>query len=222
MNVSIEDAAKNSGLIVGHMVIENIENRKNRTNRLDKLVSSLEKDVKNNPDRFINTEELRHYKEFISSSRSVIESEEYGTEILVNLILKNGHLPAISRVVDCMNVISVRSGLTVSIWDRERIKGGIIYRLSRGGEKYWPFTGEEVELLKGELVAFDDEKVLCLVKYRDSKYAPVTLETKDIVVHIQGVEGIRKVAIESALNELEGLLLENAKGETKEKSIIGG
>ncbi len=220
MNIIIIEN-NNAGLVVGHMIIENIENRKNRNNRLDKAVSALEKDVKANPQKFLVSEGLKAYKKFMNSSKSVIESREPGPEILVDLVLKNGYLPTISRVVDCMNIVSIKTGLTMSIWDEDKIKGSVIYKLSRGGEKYWPFMGkEEVELLEGELAAFDDEKVLCLVRYRDSIYAPVTLETKNIVMHIQGVNGIRGETIESALNELERLLLENVGGETKEKKIV--
>ena len=150
----------------------------------------------------------------------MIESKETGPKILVNLILKNDYLPKISRVVDCMNIISIKTGLTISIWDKDKVKKDIVYKLSKGGEKYWPFMGEEVELLEGELVAIDNEKVLCLVRYRDSKYAPVTIETKNIVVHIQGIKGIKKEVVENALDELEQLLLANVSGETKEKKII--
>ncbi len=79
--------------------------------------------------------------------------------------------------------------------------------------------GEEVELLPNELAAFDDEKVLCLVRYRDSKYAPVTLDTRNIIIHIQGVNGISKQHIERALDQLETLLLDNVGGQSKEKKI---
>ncbi len=219
MDVTIENNI-NSGLIVGHLVIEDIENKRNRNNRMEKLVSALEKEVKENPAKFLETGELKSYENFINSSKSIIESKDAGPKILINLILEKGCLPTISRVVDCMNIISIKTGLTVSIWDRDRIKMSIIYKLSHGGERYWSFMGEEVELLEGELIAIDNEKVLCLVRYRDSKYAPVTLETKNIVVHIQGVKGIQKEKIENALNELESLLLENANGTTKEKRII--
>ncbi len=220
MEVIIDNNAREVGLIVGHLIIENIENKRNRNSRMDKIVSELQKEVKENPKKFLETDALEAYKEFINSSRSVIESKEPGPKILVNLILKNGYLPTISRVVDCMNIVSIKTDLTFSSWDKDKIKGDIVYKLSSGGEKYWPFMGEEVELLKGELTAVDDEKVLCLVRYRDSKYAPVMLETKNIVVHIQGIEGVSKEKIEIALNEIERLLLENVGGRTIQKIVL--
>ncbi|HIH42878.1 TPA: hypothetical protein HA246_04495, partial [Candidatus Woesearchaeota archaeon] len=116
--------------------------------------------------------------------------------------------------------VSIRSGLTFSMWNKDLIKGNIVYKMSNGKEKYWPFMGEEVELLKDEVAAFDDEKVLCLVRYRDSKYAPVTVETNNIVVHVQGVAGIKREKIANALDEIEKLLVENVIGIVIEKKII--
>tara|TARA_Y100000310_G_scaffold94955_1_gene92787 strand:- start:21191 stop:21853 length:663 start_codon:yes stop_codon:yes gene_type:complete len=219
MDVVIEN---NSGadLIVGHLIIENLQNKKNRNKGMEREVSALQKEVKANQDKFLNTETLKAYEEFINSSQSAIESKDPGPKILIDLILKNGYLPTVSRVVDCMNIISIKTGLTISIWDKDKVKGNIVYKLSQGGEKYLPFMGEEVELLKDELVAFDDEKILCLVRYRDSQYAPVTLETSNIIVHIQGVKGIKKDVIENALDELEKLLLETTNGQTNEKKIV--
>ena len=219
MDITIEQNAKNP-VIVGHLIIENIENKKNRNSRMDRLASELQREVKENPNKFLETNNLKAYKKFINSSNSAIESKEPGPEILINLIIKNGYLPTISRVVDCMNIVSIRTGLTFSIWNKDKIKGNIIYKLSDGGEKYWPFMGGEVKLLNNELIAVDDEKVLCLVRYRDSKYAPVTLDTKNIIVHIQGVNGISKENIEIALDEIEKLLLENVNGKMAERKII--
>ena len=53
--------------------------------------------------------------------------------ILISVVRTKGSLPAISRVVDCMNYISV------SIWDPDIVAGCLTYKLSKGGERYWPF-----------------------------------------------------------------------------------
>ncbi|MBI4163951.1 MAG: lysine--tRNA ligase [Candidatus Aenigmarchaeota archaeon] len=219
IDVRFEDAG-NSGLIVGHLVIEGLENKKNRNSPLEREVSILEKEIKENSNRFLQSATIKAYQGFIDSTKSIIQSKDVGPKILVDIILKSGHLPKISRIVDCMNIVSVRTGLTFSTWDKDKIKGDIVYKHSKGGEKYWPFGGgEEVKLLPAELAGFDDEKVLCLVRYRDSKYAPVTLDTKNIVIHIQGVNGIPKNEIESALNQIEKLILETVGGKVVEKSI---
>ncbi|MCH7902297.1 hypothetical protein IIC68_00935 [archaeon] len=209
-----------SGLIVGELIVEEMENKKNRNKRMKKFISALEKEVKADSEKFLENGVIKAFDEFLASSESVVDSKDHAAKILVNLILENNYLPNISRAVDCMNVVSIKSGLTISMWDSEKINGNIIYKNSQGGEKYWPFMGEEVELLDNELAAFDEEKVLCLVRYRDSKYAPIMEETTKMVVHIQGVEGISKERVENALNELEQLLIENVGAKISKKEII--
>lgn len=207
-------------LTVGQLVLENIVNKKNRSNSLDKLISGLQKKVKENPGHFLEKSTIQNYKNFIESSPSVIKSADIAPVILTKLILERGHLPTISRVVDSMNLVSIETGLTMSMWDRDQLVGPIVYKLSGGGEKYWPFMGEEVNLLTGELAAFDKEKVLCLVRYRDSKYAPVTLESANIVLHIQGVNGITEADIQPALNQMQELLISQVGGQIIDKNIM--
>jgi len=119
-----------------------------------------------------------------------------------------------------MNVVSVKNGLTISIWDDEKVNGKIQYKMSRGGEKYWPFMGEEVSLLPNEVAAFDDEKCLCLVRYRDSKYAPASVDSKEIIIHIQGVNEIEKNVIEKAAQELSDLIIENTSATLTHKQTF--
>ncbi len=220
MDCIIEGNLGGATLAVGHFLLRNIENKKNRNGKLDKLISGLELELKSNPGKFLGMDPLIQYRQFIDSSKSVVTSKDVAPLILMNMVLEKGRLPTISRVVDTMNFVSITSGLTISIWDFQKLKGDIVYKLSQGGEKYWPFMGEEMQLLAGELAAFDDEKVLCLVRYRDSKYAPVELETKDIVVHIQGVKGIDSMHVAAALDQLADLLLQIVGGELQDKKIV--
>ena len=92
MKVRISPEAKETGLIVGHLVIENLENKKNPNKKLEKILKELRDDVKNNPDRFLKRDEIRAYQDFIESTASVIKSNEVGPTILVNIILEKGFL----------------------------------------------------------------------------------------------------------------------------------
>jgi DNA/RNA-binding domain of Phe-tRNA-synthetase-like protein len=130
---------------------------------------------------------------------------------------RRGAREELDKHLERMRKSIIRMTLTYS--DLDKLKGKISYKLSEGREKYWPFMGEEVELEEGELATFDEEKVLGLVRYRDSKYAPVTPDTKNILVHIQGVNGIKKELIGDALDELGRLVLENCGGKIVEKTI---
>ncbi len=220
MDVAIDGSAAGTGLVVAYAVIQNIENKRNRNGKMERMVGELEGRIRQNPDSFLGLPAIKAYEDFFSNTKSALPSTEPGPKILARLVAENGHLPKISRIVDCMNVVSIETGLTMSAWDADRVAGKIEYRFSNGGEKYWPFMGEETELLPGELAAFDDDKCLCLVRFRDSKYAPVTVETKNVVLHVQAIRGIASERVQSALDGLEKLVLENAGGKTAEKTTV--
>lgn len=209
-----------TGLVVGKVVLKNIENKKNRNKRLDKMLSQLQKEVREDSNSFFSNQFIAAYKKFIALFHTTTIIGKPAPEILIDMILERGYLPTISRVVDSMNYISVRTGLTISSWDLDKVDGEIKYELSQGGEKYHPFMGEEIQLEANELIARDDEKVLCLVRYRDSQYAQVTLETTNLAVHIQGIKGIARDKVESALNQLTELLAEAVGGEVVDKKVI--
>jgi DNA/RNA-binding domain of Phe-tRNA-synthetase-like protein len=220
MDVIIDTSAKESGLVVGHLEIERMQNNKNRNKKLEKLAKKLNQEVKENPQHFLEQETISCYQEYFAGAESNVPHTDTAAKILINLILESGHLPKISRAVDAMNIVSVRSGLTMSMWDADKVNATITYKQSADGEQYWPFMGDEISLLSGELIAEDGEKVLCLVRYRDSKYAPTTPDTVNSIVHIQGVNGITAQKIEPTLSELEELILSTTGGKTIEKKIV--
>ena len=85
---------ENWGLAVGHLVIQNIENKKNRNGFLEKEVKNLEKEVKENPEKFLNSDVLESYKK-LDRPTTELSAVEAAPAILANLILKNGNLPTI-------------------------------------------------------------------------------------------------------------------------------
>ena len=218
MEILLDSKTKEKGLIVGHMIITDLINKKNRNGKMERIIKDLETDVKQNPDKYLKKMEIDAYEK-LSEQKSAIKSSHTAARILLNIIINQGKLPTISRIVDCMNIVSVKTGLTISIWNMDKLEGKITYKMSEGNEKYWPFMGDEVELEKDELATFNEEKVLGLVRYRDSKYAPVTLETKNILIHIQGVNGITKESVQNAMDELQTLIIENIGGNLQEKTV---
>lgn len=120
-----------------------------------------------------------------------------------------------------MNYISVNHCVAISMWDSQKISGNILYRVTDGGEQYWPFMSDEQVLAPKEVCAFDEEKCLCLVRYwisfcsfsfvkisryRDSKYACVTPQTTSITIHVQFINLAESDLIEVVNQEFRELL----------------
>lgn len=74
--------------------------------------------------------------------------------------------------------------------------------------------------LSSELIAVD-EKGTChsLTRYRDFKFAAVTVDSKNITVHIQGINVASESEVEGPLAELEQMLLAEVTGTVAEHKL---
>lgn len=227
----------------GQLRIQGITNKKARTAELKSQIKDLETKVKSDPDLTLKKPQVLEYRNWIKTTKSAVDTLPGGplasgaggdgavaspggggtdsaAVILLGLIQRS-NLPTISRVVDSMNLISVRHGVAISIWDADKVQGEISYKLSKGGEKYWPFMGEqELSLLEDELIGVDESGVCrCLVRYRDSKYAAVSVDTKNIIVHMQGINISDDADIMAPLEELRQLLVGAVGGDVTDISM---
>eukprot|EP01133_Synstelium_polycarpum_P006700 gene6700-7792_t len=195
-------------LTIAQFILKGIKNtRGSRNASLKRSIKELQDEVKKNPTEYLVKPQVVKYKSWMNSTKSIVVENglvpdggsEPAAPILVRLITDKGSLPTISNVVDCMNYISVKYGVAISIWDLDSVnqqqqEAGLIvqYQYSLGGEKYWPFMAEEeLELLPGELIGVHDKKL-----------------------HIQGVDcdPTDLSTIDTARTELQSLLQESVGG----------
>lgn len=91
----------------------------------------------------------------------------------------------VSNVVDLYNCVSVLNLLPMGAHDLAKLKGGLILRRGRAGEKFHPLGGDEIEVDPRNILYADEEKVACwLWNHRDAREACVTGETKQAVFMI--------------------------------------
>ena len=152
---------------------------------------------------------------FIASWREMYRS--FGTkpgdyrpsaEALVRRALKTGGLPTINTAVDAYNAVSVRHLIPMGGFDLDRIAGDIRLRFSPGGEEFTPLGSDKTELTyEGEVVYADDERILTRRwNYRDCDETKITTGTENVVLFVDGPEGVPRSAVEEALLDLERLL----------------
>ncbi len=124
-------------------------------------------------------------------------------EHLLKLIERSGMLPNINKVVDCYNIVSAETMLSIGAHDLENISGNIQFRYTNGSEKYTPLGKSETEKVsKGEYACLDDEKILCRMDLKQCDETKVGGDTKKFIVYVQGnsatsdeyvLEGLQKV-----------------------------
>ncbi len=124
----------------------------------------------------IQTENCRR---FCSAKMSgvKVQPSEYETQIR----LENLDTRAISNIVDITNLNLLGLGQPMHVFDAKKIRGKIIVRQARDGEKLVALDGEEYELTSDDIVIADEEKVLSIAGIMGGLESSVTDETTEII-----------------------------------------
>lgn len=159
---------------------------------------------------------------FISSWREMYRS--FGTkpgdyrpsaEALLRRTVKRRALPRINTAVDAYNTMSIKHLIPMGGFDLDRIQGGISLRFSPGGEGFLPLGASEMEgTYEGEPVYADEARVLTRRwNYRDCDETKITLETRNMVMFVDGSGEMSRASVEDALQDLSGLLRDVCGGD---------
>ncbi len=142
----------------------------------------------------IKIENKNKCKRYIGTLVKNIEVRE-SPEWLKNRLISMGQ-KSINNLVDATNFIMFDLGQPMHVFDADIVKGGIIIRNSKKGEKMVTLSGEEIELLETDLVITDEEKILALAGVKGGNIAEVTSSTKNIIIESANFDPltIRKTA----------------------------
>lgn len=103
---------------------------------------------------------------------------------------------SISNIVDASNHGMFDVGQPLHAFDADKVKGGIIVRLAKIGEKITTLDNQEVNLDETILIIADDEGPLAIAGVKGGKKAEVTSETKNLILESANFDpvNIRKTA----------------------------
>ncbi|MCF7812594.1 phenylalanine--tRNA ligase subunit beta [Candidatus Gracilibacteria bacterium] len=105
-------------------------------------------------------------------------ASDLGTQIR----LENLGIRAISNLVDITNLILLELGQPMHIFDAAKVKGSLIVRQAKQGERLLALDGEEYELCPEDTVIADEEKVLSIAGIMGGEYSGVSEETSDVIL----------------------------------------
>ena len=146
-------------------------------------------------------------------------------EALLRRLTKKGDIPSINTLVDIGNLVSIRYGLPVAIFDTSRIAAPITVHYSDGSEKYMELGSDEIiHPVPGEVI-FSDEKRMVVARrwcWRQSATSAAGETTTDAVITVEAHhdEGARD--IECALEDLLSLLADYAGGRYDSAALNAG
>jgi DNA/RNA-binding domain of Phe-tRNA-synthetase-like protein len=130
-------------------------------------------------------------------------------EALLRRLAKQGDIPTISTLVDIGNLVSIRYGVPVAVFDRAGVAGSITVRFASGAERFTDLgSSESVTPDPGEVVFVDQDGVVCARRWcwRQSAQSATNPGTAEALVVIEGHHDAADRDIQAAVADLAALL----------------
>jgi DNA/RNA-binding domain of Phe-tRNA-synthetase-like protein len=130
-------------------------------------------------------------------------------EALLRRLTKQGSIPSINTLVDIGNVVSIRYGVPVAVFDRRSISDGLTVRLATGDESFTDLGSGATERPEpGEVVFVDGAGHVVARRWcwRQSAESASSESTTDILVTVEGHHADARRDVEAAIGDIEPLL----------------
>ncbi len=125
--------------------------------------------------------DVRRWREVYSAMGVKPSKYRSSIEALLRRVFK-GDLWEVSPAVDCYDCVSALNLLPMGAHDIEKLRGALVLRYARAGEKFYPLGAGDstVECSEGQIVYADRKKICCwLWNHRDARDACVDGKTKE-------------------------------------------
>jgi len=134
---------------------------------------------------------LRAYRDFFWKVGIDPTKVRPAAEALMRRILLGKPIPSINNLVDAYNLASIKTCIALAAFDRDMLNGKLLMRPAGRGERFLGIGMQEPrELVGGEIVVADDEKLVAIYPYRDAEQTKVSNSTENVLLLICGVPGI--------------------------------
>jgi DNA/RNA-binding domain of Phe-tRNA-synthetase-like protein len=130
-------------------------------------------------------------------------------EALLRRLTKKGDIPSINTLVDLGNLVSIRYGLPVAVFDTRTLAGSLTVRFADGSERYTPLGGGAVEHpTPGEVIFSDDTGLVFAERWcwRQSDESAARDDTTQAIITVEAQHAGGRADIEAALADLTALL----------------
>jgi DNA/RNA-binding domain of Phe-tRNA-synthetase-like protein len=137
-------------------------------------------------------------------------------EALLRRLTKQGSIPSINALVDIGNLVSIRYGVPVAVFDQRATTGGINVRFATGAERFTDLgSGEPESPEPGEVIFVDEVGLVCARRWcwRQSAESASGPTTTDVVVTVEGHHDAAAADVAAALDDIEVLMRSHARPE---------
>jgi len=139
------------------------------------------------------------------------------TEGLHGYVKKAGKLPNINTAVDAYNLISLKTGVIMGLYDCKHISGDVVVKEANGKEFFVP-VGKKVreKIHKGEYVIADSkDHVITKWLTKQSEESKIDFGTQNAVLCVQGNKSISQKRLNAILKEVSEFIIKFCGGKYK-------
>ncbi len=137
-------------------------------------------------------------------------------EALLRRLTKQGEIPSLNVLVDLGNLVSVRYGLPVAVFDQSAVSGSTTVRFAEGDESFTDLGGDgSVSRPEpGEVIFVDDVGLVSARRWcwRQSSESAAREATTEILVTVEGHHEGATESVAAAVEDLRHLLGRHAGG----------
>ena len=144
-------------------------------------------------------------------------------EALLRRLTKQGSIPSINVLVDLGNLVSIRHGLPVAVFDQRALTGGTTVRLATGGEAFTDLgSGARESPVPGEVIFIDEAGLVCARRWcwRQSAESASGPDTTEILVTVEGHHDGARADVEAAIGTLEALIATHCRPASAASGIV--
>jgi DNA/RNA-binding domain of Phe-tRNA-synthetase-like protein len=222
MKIVFEDKLKSSELKCGYLISE--ISVKESSDELKKLIQNESQELRNRMkiEDLEKDETAKSYRKLWWNFKIDPTKLRPSGEALIRRILLGKGLYLINNFVDCFNLVSIQTGLSIGAHDIEKLSGNITIKLARNGEKFIAIGSKGEMVLKGgELVVSDDKNVLDLAYSTSScELTKITKETKKAILTVYTPEEISVDYINECLEKLINYLIKFSNAKVLERGVV--
>jgi DNA/RNA-binding domain of Phe-tRNA-synthetase-like protein len=134
-------------------------------------------------------------------------------EALLRRLTKQGSIPSINALVDIGNLVAIRYGLPVAMFDQRPVTGGTTVRFAAGTESFTDLgSGDRETPEAGEVIFIDDAGLVSARRWcwRQSAESASGPSTSDVLVTVEGHHDSAEGDVHAAAADLEALLRDHA------------
>jgi DNA/RNA-binding domain of Phe-tRNA-synthetase-like protein len=143
-------------------------------------------------------------------------------ESLLRRLTKKGDIPFINTLVDIGNLVSIRYGLPVAVFDTRAIQGALTVRVADGTERFTPLGTSEAEHPEAGEVIFVDEAGVVMARrwcWRQSAESAAQVDTQNAIITVEAQHKFGKEDVPAAVADLLMLLKEYAGGTFRDEVL---